>query len=84
MLERGPNCECCDRDLPPNGAGARGCGFERTLGSACAQGVRAGTRPNCGGEPVRRPVRPAVGLGRHPAWTGRVLKAEGCPPREAA
>jgi glycyl-tRNA synthetase len=38
--------------------------------------------PNCGGGLVRRPVRPAAALARHPASTVRVLKPEGC--REVA
>jgi uncharacterized protein len=34
--------------------------------------------PNCGGELVRRPVRPAAMLAKHPASTKRVLKPDGC------
>lgn len=84
MLELRPNCECCDRDLPPDSAAARICSFECTFCSACAEGALAGACPNCGGELVRRPVRPEAKLGRFPASTRRVLKAEGCPPRKAA
>jgi uncharacterized protein len=31
MLELRPNCECCDRDLPPDSHDARICSFECTL-----------------------------------------------------
>ena len=30
MLELRPNCECCDKDLPPESAEARICTFECT------------------------------------------------------
>ena len=36
--------------------------------------------PNCGGELVRRPVRPAAKLLNHPASTVRVFKPQGCLP----
>ncbi len=35
-------------------------------------------RPNCGGELVRRPRRPAAALARNPASTERVFKPAGC------
>ena len=84
MLELRPNCECCDRDLLPESQDARICSFECTFCSDCAEKVLGGTCPNCGGELVRRPMRPAEKLARYPASTKRVLKAEGCPPRNAA
>jgi hypothetical protein len=34
--------------------------------------------PNCGGELVRRPVRPAEKLARFPASAVRKVKADGC------
>jgi hypothetical protein len=40
--------------------------------------VLGGRCPNCGGELVRRPVRPAEKLARHPASTRRVVKTGGC------
>jgi len=82
MLELRPNCECCDIDLPPNSE-ARICSFECTFCAGCAEAVLGGACPNCGGELVRRPVRPAAMLARHPASTKRVFKAEGCAPRAA-
>ncbi len=78
MLELRPNCECCDRNLPPDSAVALIYTFECTFCADCATNVLAGVCPNCGGELVRRPVRPAAMLAKYPASTRRVLKAEGC------
>ncbi len=78
MLALRPNCECCDRDLPNESADARICTFECTFCSSCADDKLHGICPNCGGELVRRPRRPAGKLLKHPASTERVLKPEGC------
>ncbi|MBY0565817.1 MAG: DUF1272 domain-containing protein [Hyphomonadaceae bacterium] len=78
MLELRPNCECCDRDLPPESADARMCTFECTFCAECADGVLKGACPNCGGELVRRPIRPADKLTKYPASTKRVLRASPC------
>jgi hypothetical protein len=80
MLELRPGCECCDRDLPPHSTEAMICSFECTYCRECAETVLAGRCPNCAGELVRRPVRPASMLARHPASTTRVHKAGGCQP----
>jgi len=80
MLELRPNCECCDRDLPPEAADARICTFECTFCVDCAEGVLGGVCPNCGGNFSARPIRPAAMLAKYPASTRRVLKAEGCGP----
>jgi hypothetical protein len=77
-----PNCECCDADLPP-AAEAYICSFECTWCPTCARDVLAGRCANCGGELVRRPVRPAEKLVNTPASTVRVLKAAGCGPHVA-
>ena len=82
MLQLRPNCECCDRDLPPESRDAMICSFECTFCVRCADERLHGVCPNCGGELVGRPVRPAAALARHPASTLRVLKPEGC--REVA
>ncbi|QFY60964.1 DUF1272 domain-containing protein [Rhizobium grahamii] len=84
MLELRPNCECCDKDLPPDSSEAMICTFECTFCADCVADVLGGVCPNCGGELVRRPVRPAAKLTKYPASTKRVLKAEGCAPIKAA
>ena len=78
MLELRPNCECCDRDLPPESADAVICSFECTFCRACATSILANRCPNCGGEFVARPRRPAEKLGKFPPSTKRVFKPEGC------
>ena len=84
MLDLRPNCECCDRDLPPDSRDAVICTFECTFCTDCADAKLGGTCPNCGGELVQRPVRPANKLAKYPASTKRILKAEGCSPLKAA
>ncbi len=78
MLQLRPGCECCDRDLPPASPDATICSFECTFCRTCADGHLGGRCPNCGGELVRRPVRPADRLERHPASTERVFKPGRC------
>jgi hypothetical protein len=82
MLQLRPNCECCNRDLPPESVEAVICTFECTFCADCATNVLKGECPNCGGEMVRRPRRPAAKLAKYPASTERVLQPEGC--RKAA
>jgi hypothetical protein len=83
MLDLRPNCECCDRDLPPDSAEALICTFECTWCRDCAETVLAGICPNCGGGLAPRPIRTAAMLAKYPASTHRVFKAEGCAPRAA-
>ena len=78
MLELRPNCECCNRDLPPESADAVICSFECTFCRGCASSVLSNRCPNCGGELMARPRRPAEKLGKFPASTRRVFKPEGC------
>jgi uncharacterized protein len=75
MLQLRPNCECCDRDLPPDSDDARICSFECTFCADCADTRLAGICPNCGGGFVRRPIRPEVKLVAYPPSTERVTKA---------
>ncbi len=77
MLDLRPNCECCGADLPP-ASDARICSFECTFCGPCADGLLMGVCPNCGGNLVARPVRPAALLMKYPASARRVLKAGGC------
>ncbi|HEX3062880.1 MAG TPA: DUF1272 domain-containing protein [Usitatibacter sp.] len=78
MLELRPGCECCDRDLPPESTDAYICTYECTFCSDCVDRVLKGVCPNCGGELVRRPRRPADKLSKHPASIRRIFKPEGC------
>ncbi|GAA4355580.1 DUF1272 domain-containing protein [Variovorax defluvii] len=78
MLQMRPGCECCDRDLPADSPDARICSFECTFCSDCADGRLAGKCPNCGGELLPRPKRPADKLAKFPASTTRVFKLDGC------
>lgn len=78
MLELRPNCECCDADLPPEADNALICTFECTFCKNCADEVLQGICPNCGGNLVSRPIRPAEMLLKYPPATKRILKAEGC------
>ena len=78
MLALRPGCECCDRDLPPDSADARICSFECTFCVTCTERVLHGVCPNCGGELVPRPRRPAAMLAKDPASTERVFNPQGC------
>ena len=44
MLQLRPNCECCDRDLPPDAA-AMICSFECTFCPGCAADKLHGVCP---------------------------------------
>jgi uncharacterized protein len=78
MLQLRPNCECCDKDLPPNAPDARICTYECTFCTECVENVLSNVCPNCGGGFSPRPIRPVVErrpgvcLGKHPASTQRV------------
>ncbi|MGE0239852.1 MAG: DUF1272 domain-containing protein [Parvibaculaceae bacterium] len=78
MLALRPNCECCDKNLPPDADDARICTFECTFCVTCAEEKLAGVCPNCGGDLVKRPIRPAAMLKKYPASTERVFKPGGC------
>ena len=77
MLELRPNCECCNRDLPPDSRAAMMCSFECTFCRSCAETLLHRVCPNCGGELVRRPIRPVAKLAKFPASTERVYKPQG-------
>jgi hypothetical protein len=80
MLSLRPNCECCDRDLPPDAQDALICSFECTFCRGCATSVLGGVCPNCGGELLPRPRRPSAKLAKFPASTERVVRPGGCAP----
>jgi len=67
MLELRPSCECCNKTLKPDSSEARICSFECTFCASCAETVLRGKCPNCGGELVARPRRPADKLAAYPA-----------------
>lgn len=80
MLQLRPNCECCNRDLPPQSRDALICTFECTFCADCAEARFACICPNCGGDLVRRPIRPEQMLEKYPASTERVQKPHSeCP-----
>ncbi|MBV8465931.1 MAG: DUF1272 domain-containing protein [Burkholderiales bacterium] len=81
MLQLRPNCECCNIDLPPDSSDARICSFECTFCADCVAKRLGGVCPNCGGELVARPRRPADKLAKYPASTERVYKTGGCATR---
>ena len=72
MLDLRPCCECCGRDLHNGDPEARICTYECTFCADCAE--RLGVCPNCGGDLVRRPIRPERLLEKYPASTERVRK----------
>ena len=77
MLKLRPNCECCNRDLPPESTDAFMCSFECTFCRSCSEALK-GRCANCGGELVARPRRPSEKLARFPASTERVFRPEAC------
>lgn len=75
MLELRPNCECCDKDLALDSTQVRICSFECTFCADCTDTLLHGTCPNCGGELLQRPRRPANKLANNPPSTHRVFQA---------
>ncbi|WP_310793835.1 DUF1272 domain-containing protein [Sphingomonas sp. PP-CC-1A-547] len=59
-LELRPNCEFCDRDLPPAATNARICTYECTFCTTCVETELLNVCPNCGGGFTPRPIRPAT------------------------
>ena len=83
MLEMRPNCECCNKDLPPSAEDALICSFECTFCWSCSETRLSGRCPNCGGALVARPARGAKELYRNPASEQRVFNPA-CAGRYAA
>lgn len=78
MLQMRPNCECCNKDLPPGAQDALICSFECTFCAECVDEKLHGKCPNCGGDFASRPTRAAEKLGKYPASTERIFKPNGC------
>lgn len=72
-LELRPNCEFCDRDLPPESTEARICTYECTFCADCVESRLHNVCPNCGGGFERRPIRPKT------AWRAGVSLAHQPP-----
>lgn len=80
MLELRPNCELCDRDLPPESYDARICSYECTYCADCVEKILHNVCPTCGGGFTPRPIRPSkawrsekkLGLGHDPASSTRI------------
>jgi len=77
-LQLRPNCEYCDKDLPPNSVQARICSYECTFCADCVDIRLGNVCPNCGGGFAPRPIRPAqewrpgVSLEKNPDSSKRV------------
>lgn len=77
-LELRPNCEYCDRDLPPESTEARICSYECTFCADCVADVLRNVCPNCGGGLAPRPIRPAnewrpgLSVAKRPPSTKRI------------
>ncbi len=77
-LELRPNCEYCDKDLPPAAPEARICTFECTFCADCVEHRLHNVCPNCGGGFAPRPIRPArewrpgLSVGQRPPSATRV------------
>ena len=78
MLKLRPNCEYCDKDLPPAATDARICSYECTFCAECVEKHLHNVCPNCGGGFAPRPIRPTIErrpgvcLGRQAASAERV------------
>jgi hypothetical protein len=72
-LELRPNCECCDKDLPPSATDAMICTFECTFCRDCVETRLGGICPNCGGNLEPRPIRPENKLAKNPPSAKRVF-----------
>ena len=79
MLVLRPNCELCDKDLPPDSDEARICSYECTYCADCVENILHNVCPTCGGGLMPRPIRPKkayrdspkLGLENQPASTTR-------------
>lgn len=75
MLDLRPNCERCDKNLPPEATDACICSYECTFCADCVA-VLHNVCPNCGGGFERRPIRPKI------AWRPGVSREHQAPSTE--
>ena len=59
MLQLRPTCEHCNTKLPAHSNQAFICSFECTFCLSCIEDFIGLVCPNCGGELIKRPIRPA-------------------------
>lgn len=77
-LEIRPNCEFCDKDLPPEALDACICTYECTFCADCVETKLQNVCPNCGGGFSPRPIRPKIewreglSVAKRPASEARV------------
>jgi hypothetical protein len=77
-LQLRPNCEYCDKDLPPQALEARICSYECTFCADCVETRLHNVCPNCGGGFAPRPIRPqrewraGISVGQQPPSRKRV------------
>ena len=88
-LELRPNCESCDKDLPPSATEARICSYECTFCADCADNKLSNVCPNCGGGFAPRPIRPSkewrtgICVSKQPPSDKRVYLKKGAEEIEA-
>jgi hypothetical protein len=58
--------------------------FKCTFCRTCAESILKGRCPNCGGELIRRPIRPVAKLEKFPASRERIFKPQGCAAASSA
>jgi len=66
MLKLKPACETCSAPLLNGGETAYICTFECTFCAPCTEETYNHICPNCGGDLVKRPTRPAKFMEKHP------------------
>jgi hypothetical protein len=85
MLELRPNCECCNKDLPPEAADAVMCSFECAFCRDRAETTLGRRCPNCGGNwrlvPYARPRSWRIILHPPCTWSNRTAVPEFQPSR---
>ena len=74
MLELRPNCENCDKILPPNSTEAMICTYECTFCEDCVTNILYNVCPNCSGGFEKRPIRPKIELLKNPPSSTVVFK----------
>ncbi|MCB4807589.1 DUF1272 domain-containing protein [Tamlana sp. 62-3] len=74
MLEIRPTCENCNKKLPFDAEDAMICTFECTFCKSCVETILQHVCPNCGGDFVKRPIRPKHLLEKYPVSSTVVFK----------